>query len=198
MVLEVLGHDQYRVRVDGSNRVTLRNRKHLKPLGYRRPADPLTQLPVSSMPPHSSEMPGGNVEGEQPDGSRDQQSRYSEGYLPQTPGRVTGDQSMAFATPVVVPSPARPGSVTENNSQSFQTPLKTPRRSCASESSISTRRDVMGSPIVGSPVSTQPRLPAPEVRVYHQLRPHNRSGLKEAPIDIEAPRQTRSGRLIAD
>ena len=30
LVTEVLGNDQYNVRVDGSGRITLRNRKHLK------------------------------------------------------------------------------------------------------------------------------------------------------------------------
>ena len=44
LVTEVLGNDQYNVRVDGSGRITLRNRKHLKPIGYRKPAEPFPQL----------------------------------------------------------------------------------------------------------------------------------------------------------
>lgn len=45
VIVEVLPHDQYRVRVDGSNRVTLRNRRFLRL--FRTFADPLTMIKVS-------------------------------------------------------------------------------------------------------------------------------------------------------
>ncbi|XP_068198886.1 uncharacterized protein [Antennarius striatus] len=49
VVVESLGHDQYRVKVDGSGRLTLRNRRFLR--GYT-PATPYSPLrPVAPLPP---------------------------------------------------------------------------------------------------------------------------------------------------
>lgn len=48
VVVESLGHDQYRIRVDGSGCLTLRNRRSLR--GYT-PAAPYTQLrPATQVP----------------------------------------------------------------------------------------------------------------------------------------------------
>ena len=40
VVVEILGFDQYYVKVDGTGRITRRNRKHLKCIGFRKPNDP--------------------------------------------------------------------------------------------------------------------------------------------------------------
>ena len=40
VVVEVLQFDQYRVKVDGSNRVTLRNRQNLRIIGFKDPQPP--------------------------------------------------------------------------------------------------------------------------------------------------------------
>ena len=50
-----MGNDQYQVKVDGTGRITLRNRKHLKPIGYQKPADPFPSLPSLSSAPLSGE-----------------------------------------------------------------------------------------------------------------------------------------------
>ena len=47
VVVEVRQHDQYGVKLDGSNRVTFRNRKHLRILGFRNPNMPFADTPVS-------------------------------------------------------------------------------------------------------------------------------------------------------
>ena len=39
-VIEVKQNDQYAVKVDGTGRITLRNRRNLRIVGYRKPADP--------------------------------------------------------------------------------------------------------------------------------------------------------------
>ena len=51
VVVAVLQNDQYRIRVDGSGRVTLRNRKNLRVIGFRRPKEPFPVGPVITCSP---------------------------------------------------------------------------------------------------------------------------------------------------
>jgi hypothetical protein len=71
LVVEVRQFDQYVVRVDGSGRVTLRNRKFLRKYTPVIPRDPLLMLPgpvsvPSSTQPHDTATPAPHKQNQQP------------------------------------------------------------------------------------------------------------------------------------
>ena len=67
LVIEVMGNDQYQIKVDGTGRITLRNRKHLKPIGFQKPADPFPSLPSLS----STHLSGEGDKSNKPIGDQD-------------------------------------------------------------------------------------------------------------------------------
>ena len=89
-VVEAPGHDQYRVKVDGSGRLTLRNRRFLR--AYT-PATPSTKLPLAEPPPPTS--------------STDQQNSTSHLFttVPLPPPENTPGQTLPCNTPVANPTP---------------------------------------------------------------------------------------------
>ena len=89
-VVEAPGHDQYRVKVDGSGRLTLRNRRFLR--AYT-PATPSTKLPLAEPP--------------LPTSSTDQQNSTSHLFttVPLPPPENTPGQTLPCNTPVANPTP---------------------------------------------------------------------------------------------
>ena len=184
IVVEVKQHDQYNVRVDGSGRITLRNRKNLRVIGFRQPRDPFDVVPVQG---------GGNKEKPQ---EKEKES-------------IIGGRPMGKKTPVRSPEVQTPRR--DSPSPLFHTPPEvTPRRSVSSPVSQPVPVRVPG-PVSGTPrrptnavskrLELQDRCPvtmrpvsSPAKPIYHQLRDFNKPGLLDKPIDVYAPRMTRSGR----
>ena len=188
--MEVMQNDQYKIKVDGSNRVTLRNRKHLRIIGFIKPCEPFatTIIPKSrGEEDRSIEIPTVKPTKEPT------QTLEKSKPIPATPVRVT-DTTMQTPKKAVITSPeASPGFFTPIGSTpgSSQTPtLETPRRPMPSSP---------GTPMKSSlPI---PRKISVESKptIHRELRSFNKPGAKETAIDVEAPRQTRSGaRYTAD
>ena len=189
LVTEVLGNDQYNVRVDWSGRITLRNRKHLKPIGYRKPADPFPQLlsPKQLIPKMAT--------------GEEKEKGYSSQPIPMEVSRdvseapdIAADQPMGFGRPNDASTPRYLDADKSCRSDVFMTPLRTPTRQLAF--SPSPARDTP-TPAKSTPTPILPRKSTSEAPSIHpELRSHNRPGLKEVPVDVRAPRQTRSGNIL--
>ena len=93
LIVEVLQNDQYKVRVDGTGRVTLRNRKNLRIIGFKEPASPFPTTIV--VPARREEREKG--------GSRLQEPQQSYAAPPVTPVRPSTPPRQSQAT--VPPTP---------------------------------------------------------------------------------------------
>ncbi len=153
IVVEVRQHHQYVVKVDGSGRVTLRNRQHL------RKFVPFTQRPtndqlIASMPPVGSPGP-----------------RHPSGTNGQQPPEQPPDDPVSFNPPsdssadTVPPPPTPPGipSQESDDTHSRATPLQ-------HEASVQP-----SSTISHTPRQERNRLP----RAVARLLPHNKPGTLE-------------------
>ena len=110
-----------------------------------------------------------------------------ESYIVQTPRRES--PSPLYHTPPDVVTPSRGIPIPVSQPVSIQVPgpaSRTPRRPT---NVLSKRLELQGrSPAVAKPVSS------PAEPIYHQLRDFNKPGRLEKPIDVNAPRKTRSGK----
>ena len=184
VVVEVLGNDQYSVKVDGTGRLTLRNRKHLKPIGYREPADPFPTRVVTGPVSASDQEVGRRVNetlNMAPQVMAHRATPSSDGF--RTPVRPNAQRSVdsdrKFQTPPVTSTPVSRRMLDldepNNDSSLYLTPP----------------RELLKNPVVVPSGSVQ-NVP----KIHPELRAHNRPGLKEAPVDINAPRMTRSGKTL--
>jgi len=168
-VVVVLQNDQYKIRVDGSNRVTLRNRKHLRIIGYQKSQNP---FPISSVPT----VTGGERVSVQSD--QGVTNRYGGQDVQQTPENLTEGPEFHTSTgsreePLVMKTV--PSFRIAKTADNQPTPL------------------VMDAPDLNSPKPTTPsrisrltpRGTMVEVQptIHRELRDFNRPGLKERVID---------------
>ena len=184
-------HDQYVVRIDGSGKVTLRNRKNLRIVGFKKPNEP---FPDTTVPRGG----GGNTPVKV--------GRELSPVRVQTPVRRTVTPARATPSPVfhtppeevqvrapsLAVSPVGMGRVTPS--------LPTPKRVVTVPARrLSTPKLVVTVPAkrlempAASAVKMVPSAPSPEP-VYHQLRGHNNPGLKEQPVVSDGPKGMRSGK----
>ena len=182
IVIEVKQHDQYNVRVDGSGRVTLQNRTNLRVIGFRQPRDPFEVVPVQ----------GGKKKENPQEEKSIIKGRPIEKRTPVCPPAVQTSRrespSPLFLTPhEVTPPRSRPSPVSQPVSVRVPEPMsKTPRRPA---DAVSKRLEFQNR----SPATVRPIL-SPAKPIYYQLRDFNKPGRLDKPIDVDAPRVTRSGR----
>ena len=204
IVVEVRQYNQYLIRVDGSGRVTLRNRKFLRKYVPVVTRDPLMMRPGSVMPHHFEPT---------------QQSTATKQPLPVPKPNNPGARK-TVSTPIVTPKSDNPGArktvstpivtptvqntppdTLQQSPKSRDLPLATPTR-------VNTRvfrRSLMADP---TPVATETRsLPptqdaetAPPAQrlplALRQLQPHNQPGLAESEIPASNKRVTRQSTKI--
>ena len=110
VVVEILDHDQYRIKVDGSGRTTLRNRRFLRPITpFNNPPnmDQYTALPLSQAGQAAHVQPGEAVRDQpvQPGGAvHDQPAQLEDTVQPLPSDREP--PSPAPAEPVLTPAPS--------------------------------------------------------------------------------------------
>ena len=196
LVVEALGNDQYNVRVDGTGRITLRNRKHLKPIGFQQPADPFPRQVVMPSTPVGKEGCTGNKNMNSPALTRCE-PRRTEPTIPGTPANYQEDRSlpvrMSDSTSTPVSVSRRDDPVRDEytrRSELFTTPLRSPH------STVSPEEPGSAPMISPTRAMTSPGISIQEkqVRIHPELRPHNKPGTKETLVDPVAPRATRSGK----
>ena len=161
LIVEVLQHDQYRVKVDGSGRVTLRNRKFLRkftpfisdpkilPSTPRPPTPPLIMEPVGIQVMPNPGTPS----------TRDHE-------IPQSPSPNVIPQSSPSGTSKS-PSPPEPN-----------TPAPNPRRLSFAATPASSPIQQKSPERLPSTSST----PKKDSRIQKELVNHNNAGLKEGPV----------------
>ena len=201
LVIEVLGNDQYQVKVDGTGRVTLRNRKHLKPIGYKEPADPFPMVTAPTISP--SRVGGEDRKNEEVVPHPQENTKSSTSPVPVTPRAA---KPIPVTPQVMTPKPVMtPKSADSSLEKSIyltpkaeSTPIRTPVRSRpVRESPPPTTPVPLRITPVMKPTRVAEKFPVPSpVKVHPELRSHNRPGLKEPTINLNEPRQTRSGKQL--
>ena len=177
IIVEVRQYDQYVVRVDGSGRVTLRNRKYLRKYIPVISREPLSRLPYQIIPPSKCQAkPPSEIE-EQPNTTA------------QTPPLA----SLPTAKPItntknqVVP-PAEPtDSDTSHNDHPASEPDIPHHDSPATSNELDPPSVI---PAADPPKAVQKRPPL----ILRQLQPYNNPGLTEetatSPLDKRVTRQS--------
>ena len=170
LVIEVRQFDQYVIRVDGSGRVTLRNRRFLRQYTPVITREPLAMLPGPSIPPQAKQ-PSANPPAVQPSNNIQPETRPSDLAIPS--GQLTDN-----ATPPVAQSDPTP------------TNLVMP-----STPEVSRTQPVAGENIVPpTPAAqcTQKKVPL----ALRKLLPYNAPGLQEetvtsSPVERRITRQSK-------
>lgn len=116
VVVESLGHDQYRVKVDGSGRLTLRNRRFLRAftpattfVRQHPPASPLPSLVPEREAPHNQQGPA--VPQELPLAPASQHLDMAPASSPERPAPLVVTPIGPSPVPPLSPLPMRPGRV---------------------------------------------------------------------------------------
>ena len=179
IVVEVMQNDQYKIKVDGSNRVTLRNRKHLRIIGFIKPCEPFatTVIPKS----RGEEEISIEVPTVRPTKEPTQVLEKLK-PAPATPVRIT-DTTMQTPKKAVATSPEA--------SPKFYTPIGSTPRSSQMPMMQTPMKTMPSSP--GTPIRTSvpiPRKISVEVKptIHRELRSFNKPGAKEtAPLMSKHP-----------
>ena len=206
-VIEVRQHDQYGIRMDGSNRVTYRNRKHLRILGFRPPTDP---FPVAAVP-HSTRGREENMSDSGyntplgatplPQKPITPTEKSLESYTPRAGLREGITESPTFSPKIVsTPLPKGGGRIQVPSPRGV---INTPEVPTGTRPTNQTDTVIMPRVTPSRVVQRQPRRlesRAPQqdqVPVHPELRSHMKSGPKDImPTDLEGPMKTRSGAKV--
>jgi len=178
VVVEVLGYDQYYVKVDGTGRITLRNRKHLRKIGFRKPAEPFPDKTVIKSQPQTL------VVGE---GENRSQNIQSPRPIVTPKARQSLEKSLVVGSPCAQSTPRknliaeRSQNDTAIDSTMFSTPMK------------ETPEEMV--PAAPTLIQESTRVMSPQ-RLHPELRSHMRPGVRDHVVDLEAPRSTRSGKVL--
>ena len=208
--------DQYNVKVDGSHRLTLRNRKNLRIIGFVKPKDPFPDMPLATSTP--LEGRGMNEKEKIKQVEKDLGSPLVKIYrdnfgrdklyketLKDTPSWYTpGGGSTQFYTPREEPtsvsnkasSPANgSGSAAVAPSQTSSTsPGKSPVKSRIIKPTVVAEKP-SNTMTPGRAVTAKPRvlMKSTPPKIHRELRSFNKPGIKEAEVKLDEPRRTRSG-----
>ena len=164
IVVEVRQFDQYVVRVDGSGRVTLRNRKFLRKYTPFIPRNPVAMAPGPTAAPTSVPLP-------RPPTVRPSNMAPASGSQPPVVESKPPSDAPDAPPP---PTPEEAGDIPESDPPNHtDMPLQVP--------------DTPPSP------GAVPTTPAPTHRSVKFLMPHNKPGLKEQPLPTSpSPMRLRS------
>ena len=179
IVVEVKQFDQYGVKLDGSNRITYRNRKNLRIIGFKKPQDPFP----ASIP--SPLLLGGRKEKQQIENTK----ITTPAKVPlNTPIRI--EESPGFETPMS--SPQLTSRTLTFNPVATDTPTETPKKPKNQEIPRLSRRIVTDESRPAQPAAVS-ASPVP-MAIHRELRGHMKSGPKDVvPTDLSGPMKTRSG-----
>ena len=194
VVVEVLGYDQYYVKVDGTGRITLRNRKHLRKIGFRKPAEPFPETTITNSQPQTlvvgeRENRSQNIQSQRPLVNYTIKNKHNneKTVIGTTKARQPLEKSLVIGTPCAQSTPRRDLTTrssqddTANDSTMFGTPMKeTPEKMIPAEPSV---------------IQKPTRVMSPN-KLHPELRSHMRPGIKDHVVDLEAPRSTRSGKVL--
>jgi len=208
-MIEVKQNDQYAVKVDGTGRITLRNRRNLRIIGYRKPADPFPDSVITSststggereherhLEQHKRNISSPPLEVYKDTSGRDEPCRSTPGSPSSArQSLVMNENQDTYFTPSVSVKTASKVSHDATTVQMSHSPVISPNAEAVGAWSVR----VSGDDVVATPkrpvkVTQQPNEASPKVEVYRQLKSFNKPGLKEAKVDPEGPRTTRSGR----
>ena len=188
-VVETHPHDQYTVKVDGSGRLTLRNRQFLRKIVSHDLFGHSKQTPTPGPGPTSDFLPppSGLVSPQVPDPEspkQDSRTSTSTPPVPDMPG-----PTVVPATPPATPhrSPSTPDSMYHTPRQlrfEDEPPLTAPAASPARPSPLAHEPPTEG--------PQGPTSPTPRRGILKKLEPFNKPGLKETP---QPAGRTRSGRV---
>ena len=117
----MLGNDQYHVHVDGSGRITRRNRKHSKPICYWKPAELFPQL----VSPNQVTLKSTTGEGKKEE-YRSQPVTEVDIKVPRMPSKTAADRSMVLVTPKAASTSKCSDAEKSCQSDVFMRPLRTP------------------------------------------------------------------------
>lgn len=155
-VVKVGDHDQYHIKVDGSRRVTIRNRQFLK-----------------KFTPYSTSIRT------EPAWDHDQSSNLrapSDGYGPLIPYRPVSEEPGSFPTVSrVIPKRSPVSEAADAPDIEDLIPAET-----TSDAIMGT--NTPSSENFGNPSTSQPKTTRREPLCLRRLRPHNKPGLKESPL----------------
>ena len=173
MVVEVRQHDQYGVKIDGTGRITFRNRRNLRKFGHRESPRELPQRLPS--PQNKKVMPEKDMELSSPRAMLPAQpyvehpvSTPRHNDPPLSPPAPTQTTEFRATTPV---SPANPPPSTPRSALPSQTPTTaTPSRGARS---ALPRRVLPTGETTEKPVIS---------RALTRIQPHNKEGDKEKPL----------------
>ena len=159
MVVEVRQHDQYGVKVDGTGRITLRNRKNLRKFGHASAPDKVvTQLPGPRPPVRAPPMP-----------------------RPPTPKVASPPKPQPITSPPAIPALSPLGSP---ETSTPRRPMNPPRRRVPFEEPASVRIENEEVPPRQPTTSPLSPVPAPVPRIpfaLSRLLPHNTDPDPEVP-----------------
>lgn len=172
VVVEVKQFDQYVVRVDGSGRVTLRNRKFIRKYIPVLPRQPMINRPGPTVVPQLEPPPQAQSH---PDPVQPNSNSPAKPKITPTKTRI-----FKRSTPVESSPPAELSSPPAEPPSSPQSLIRSPNQSPTAPSSV---------PLTQSDETTPKRDKVP--LAVRQLRSYNAPGIKEDATDIPGRRVTR-------